>query len=213
MRYGLINFLILFLLPVSLFAQYDECDCPQHPGKINKEIVEDFDLIFRGKIISIEQCKNKEKRVLFYGEELFKGERIPREIPLLISCEKACSFQFELEEEWLIYAREDSTLPYFWRAELCERSRKIPIPGKEDPHILYNDMRYDEERAYLIKNVHPKPIFIENEDLKIIEQEGLKVIDANRDITLNHVPTKIILLAISLVFMLGLIFFMKKWMK
>lgn len=215
MKFGKINlfFFLLFILPFSSFAQHEDCDCPEHPGKVNKPIIEQFDLIFKGNVIDIQDCKDEKRIVIFRGSELFKNDLTPKEIPLLIKCNKACSFNFSLNEEWLIYAHEDSTTPYQWTAELCERSRKFPLNSKEDSYTLYNEQTYEEELKHLRKNVHPKPIFIDNKDLDLIQEEELKVIDANRDITIKDVNLKLTLLGISFLCVIIFFFLSKRWFK
>ncbi|HEY8366598.1 MAG TPA: hypothetical protein VIL57_05575 [Bacteroidia bacterium] len=214
-KFGKINLLVILLLilNIKLWAQHEDCDCPEHPGRISKSKIEKFDLIFKGNVLEIGKCQNNIQKVLFRGTELFKGDLIPRELTLELSCHTACSFEFNKNEEWLIYAHNDSTKEFIWTANVCERSRKYPFNIKEDSYTLYNEQTYEEEIKYLRSNVHPKPLFIENKDLELVQQEELTVIDANRDITIKDVRTKAILLGVSLAFVLAIFFVTKRWFK
>lgn len=199
-KFGTIKFIlfsIFFISPLFALAQHEECDCPEHPGKVNKKIIESFDLIFRGSVKEIHTCENQKQKVIFQGLELFRNDLTPWEISLEVNCNQACAFQFNTGEEWLIYAHEDSTQKSVWTAQVCERSRKVPKSKQDDAYTLYNDMSFQEELSHLRLNVHPKPLFIDNKDLEIVYQDELKVIDANRDITTKDVPTKLILLGVS----------------
>lgn len=201
------------LMSLSVWAQHEECDCPEHPGEVNKAVVESYDLVFRGKVQQAGNCTNGTASAVFEGLELFRGEKVPRYVTLNYSCGKACSYDFEKGTEWLLYARNDSVNTGRYLITFCERSRRFIADKKDDSYTMFNDMSWDEELAYLRKKVHPKPIFIENSDVQKIEEQNLKVIDANRDITIRDANKKMILIGISFLVMIIFILAFKKWFK
>jgi|GEM_PF-607031 len=213
---GQIKLLLLSLLlslSLPLAAQHEECDCPEHPGEVNKSIVESYDLIFRGKVQDAGICRNKTAAAVFKGLELFRGQQVPEQLSLLYNCGSACTYAFEKNDEWLVYARKDSIAPGNYRIVYCERSRRFSADKKDDSYTMYNDMSWDEELKYLRKKVHPKPLFIANSDVEKIQNENLKVIDANRDITIRDSRKKMILIAVSFAVMVLFILAFKKWFR
>lgn len=214
-RYGLTDLLLVLclLLAIPAAAQNEECDCPGHPGEINKDVVESYDLIFRGQVKEPGSCRNDTASALFEGLELFRGEKVPRSIRLDYRCGSACSYAFVPGDEWLVYARNDSADAGRCIITYCERSRRFIADKKNDSYTMFNDMTWEEELKYLRKKVHPKPLFIENSDIERIESENLKVIDSNRDITIRDARKKMIIIGISFAVMVIFILAFKKWFK
>jgi hypothetical protein len=200
--------LIAFLLSgIQAFA----CDCPVHPGKLTKSKTDSFDVILRGKIILPFPCSGKESQTRFEGLELFKGMGIPRILEVTHDCKSACRMPFEKEQEWLLFIKSDTSKGTY-RVTYCERNRLAPTNVKNDDYTLYNEMSYQEELIWLRQNMLPV-YFLEPEEVETVIKQDLTIIDQNRNIRFATDTEKVFIVAGSFLFMIVLIWVMRRILK
>lgn len=203
----LIGLVLLSLLGVGTsFA----CDCPVHPGRLDKKKTDSFDVILRGKVMLSFPCSGKESQTRFEGLELFKGKGIPRILEVTHDCASACKMPFEKEQEWLLFLHADSSGNY--RVAYCERNRPLPSNPKEDAHTLYNEMSYTEEVTWLRAGMLPV-YFLEPEQAETVIKQDLTIIDQNRNIRFATNRQKIMIVIGSFGFMVVLIWIIRRFLK
>lgn len=189
------------------------CDCPIHPGKLTKTKTDSFDVIMRGKVSLPFPCSGKESQTRFEGLELFKGKGIPRVIEITHDCQSACRMPFEKEQEWLLFLKLDSVNGKAnFKVTYCERSRVKPSKVQDDEHTLYNEMSYVEELDWLRQNMLPV-YFLEPEEVEAVIKQDLTIIDQNRNIRYANNTEKIMIVIGSFLFMIVLIWIMRRFLK
>lgn len=203
-------FLTAFL-PLSLFLTAAACDCPVHPGKLTKTKTDSFPVIMRARVVLPFPCSGQESQTRFEGIELFKGKGIPRVLEITHDCKSACRMPFEKEQEWLLFIRTDSAQKEY-RVTYCERNRPKPSDPKRDDYTLYNEMSYEEEVRWLRKNMLPA-FFLEPEQAKTVITRDLTIIDQNRDMRYATDTQKIFIVAGSFLFMILLIWVVRRILK
>lgn len=202
--------LFLFIFPFFC-AVANDCDCPNHPGKVSRKIIDIYPVIFQGFVDSSSACRSGFAKAYFTGIELYKGEKIPLHLSVKFRCEGSCKMEFNPGEIWLIYANCDSLTREF-NVEYCERSRRYYAKNTDDVHIMYNESTFKEESEYL-KSILLPAYFIEEADLKKIEAEQLKVITQNRELEFANGEQKIWILLGSTIFIILLIFVVKRFLR
>lgn len=129
-------FIIFFLRTLNAFA----CQCPL--TALGLEESNKYEVIFKGKVISVETCKDKFGTAIFEVEELYKGNA-SKKFTVLFECGVECAQEFSAGEEWIIYSRYkqiDKAL-----MDWCSRSRKFFKNPKEDFYaVTYGNDYYDE---------------------------------------------------------------------
>lgn len=203
----------IILLVLALFAGGSAwaCDCPVHPGKLNKDKTDSFDIILRGKVILSYPCSGKESQTRFEGLELFKGQAVPRILEITHDCASACRMPFEKEQEWLLFIHADSSKSTY-RVTYCERNRPRPGDLSQDDYTLYNEMSYEEELKWLRGNMLPV-YFLEPEQVEQVIKQDLTVIDQNRNIRFATNTQKIFIVLGSFAFMIVLIWVVRRFLK
>ncbi len=204
-------FLLFLIFFPFLLGMANDCDCPNHPGKLNRKIIDVYPLVFQGFVDSSSACHNGYSKAFFTGIELYKGEKIPLHLSIKFKCEGSCKMEFSPGDIWLIYANLDSLTREF-SVEYCERSRRYYAKNADDVHIMYNESTFKEETEYL-KSILLPAYFIEETDLKKIEAEKLKVITQNRELEFASGEQKIWILLGSTVFIILLIFVVKRFLR
>lgn len=204
-------FLLFLFCSQFLITFANDCDCPNHPGKISRKIIDIYPVIFQGFADSSSACANGKAKAFFTGIELYKGEKIPLHLSINFKCEGSCKMEFNPGEIWLIYANRDS-LTKELSVEYCERSRRYYSKNTDDVHIMYNESTFKEETEYL-KSILLPAYFIEESDLNKIEAEKLKVITQNRELEFASGEQKIWILLGSTVFIILLIFVVKRFLR
>lgn len=109
-----------------------------------------YEIIFRGKIVSVKDCGDKFGEAIFEIEELYKGNAT-KEFKVLFECDVECAQKFNPGEEWIIYSRykQIDNAKMDW----CSRSRKYFKVDKEDFYaVTYGNDYYDEVK-FLHKNL------------------------------------------------------------
>lgn len=205
-----VPFLIVGFL-LSLNINMLACDCPVHPGRLNRDKTDSFDVIMRGKVMLSFPCSGKETQTRFSGLELFKGKGIPNILEVTHDCSSACKMPFEKEEEWLLFLRRDS-ITNTYSVSYCERNRKYIDNPKNDQYTMYNEMSYTEEVTWLRKNMLPV-YFLEPEQAETVIKQDLTIIDQNRNIRFASNTQKIVIIVGSFGFMVLLIWLIRRFLK
>jgi len=112
-------YLFLFTLFFSNAAY--SCSC-EPPGKIDDQQYNKCDVIFSGKVISI-QKKQWMKEITFEIQMRFKGIQKPSKITITTSAqESTCGISPKLGEEWLIFAYREKE---GFQTSLCTRTKSM----------------------------------------------------------------------------------------
>lgn len=204
-KYILYIILILWALihiNLKLFA----CDCGEQLPVFSKEETEKYDLIFIGKIDSINHGK-KTGVAWFKGIKLYKG-LAPPVIKIYFDDYTSCKMPFQSNDTWMIYANKDSINGY-WKVDYCSRTRKYPNQNEMDEYTIYSNITFDKEEQ-LLAEIYPLKDFIHPDKLSDIQENKKTVIDANRDLMHANNKHKIILLIISLVGVILIYIILKK---
>ncbi len=124
------------------------CQCPL--TTLSLEECNKYDIIYRGKIISVEPCTNQKSQAVFEILELYKG-RVNTKFKVLFDCKVECAQEFNPGEEWIIYSnyKQADNAKMDW----CSRSRKLIKNEKEDFYAVTYGNSYDEELDFLRKNL------------------------------------------------------------
>ncbi len=139
MKAGALKLFFLFLLFFNAYTSY-ACQCPL--TTLGLEESNKYEVIFKGKVVSVETCKDKFGTAIFEVEELYKGNA-SKKFTVLFECGVECAMEFSEGEEWIIYSnykQVDKAL-----MDWCSRSRKFFKNSKEDFYaVTYGNDYYDE---------------------------------------------------------------------
>lgn len=120
------------------------CQCPV--TTLNGAETNKYDLIFRGKITSINLKENTNSEAIFELSELYKGNS-RKQFKILYNNADPCKLDLRIGEEWIIYTNykqiDNAQLDF------CSRSRKFFKNVKEDFFHVNTGITYDEEVRYL----------------------------------------------------------------
>lgn len=132
---------LVILFCLGLFYS-KACQCPL--TRLGMEEVNKYDIIFKGKIISVVNCDHKYGEAVFEIEELYKGNTT-KTFKVLFECDVECAMAFNAGDEWIIYSKYkqiDNAL-----MDWCSRSRKFFKNDKEDFYTInYGNDYYDEAK-------------------------------------------------------------------
>lgn len=132
---------IIFLFFFSLlFLKAQACQCPL--TQLSVDECAKYEIIFKGKIVSVVDCDLKFGEALFEIEELYKGNA-GKQFKVLFECNVDCAQKFAVGDEWIIYSRykQIDNAKMDW----CSRSRKFFKIDKEDFYTYtYGNDYYDE---------------------------------------------------------------------
>lgn len=134
-------FIFLFFVTAKIsFA----CQCPI--TTLNEAEISKYEIIFKGKIISVNLKETGNSEAIFSIDELYKGNST-QQFTVLFDNSDACKIELKAGEEWIIY----SNYVQINKAKLdfCSRSRKFIKNIKEDFFAVTTGMSYDEELRYL----------------------------------------------------------------
>lgn len=116
------------------------CQCPL--TSLGLEESNKYEIIFKGKVISVTTCNSNFGTAIFELEELYKGNAT-KQFKVLFECGVECAMDFNEGEEWIIYSnykQVDKALMNW-----CSRSRKFFKNEKEDFYTsTYGNDYYDE---------------------------------------------------------------------
>lgn len=205
--------LIFMLIPLGMAWGSQACDCPVHPGKLNKDKTDSFDIIMRARVVLPFPCSKKESQTRFEGLELFKGKAVPRVLEITHDCASSCRMPFGKDQEWLLFIHTDSAKGHTdYRVTYCERNRLMYDLPENDKYTLYNEMSYKEELNWLRANMLPA-YFLEPEEVETVIRQDLTIIDQNRNIRFATNTEKIMIVLGSFGFMVVLIWVMRRFLK
>jgi hypothetical protein len=158
---------LLFIL-ILQSAWLMACECP--PLKpISKELANDYDIIFLGKVDSVSATTDGISSAYFTVEELYKG-RAGKHLAVDFDGVSACMMSFAKNEEWIIYAsyqRFDVV-----SVKLCSHSRKQVNASEQDFYAAAAQRTFAQEQDFLKSAFGIQP-FIEKEAWNK-EQQDLK---------------------------------------
>jgi hypothetical protein len=135
------NFSLFLLLFFGCCATMGySCQCPL--TQLSLEECNKYEIIFKGKILTVIDCNDKFGEAMFEVEELYKGNAT-KEFKVLFECDVECAQKFRPGDEWIIYSRykQIDNAKMDW----CSRSRKFFKVDKEDFYTFtYGNDYYDE---------------------------------------------------------------------
>lgn len=136
------SLITVFVLCVINYS--NACQCP--PTILNKEECNKYDLIFKGKIISIKNCNHNLGEAIFEIDELYKGNA-SKKFTVLFNCDDGCSIQLNVGEEWIIHTnyKQINNALLNW----CSRSRKHFANLQEDFYYVNYGKTFDEDLTFL----------------------------------------------------------------
>lgn len=139
-----ICFLFVFVLFAGIMLSQTACQCPV--TVLSKSECNKYEIIFRGKVLSVAPCKNKPGVAVFEVNDLFKGN-LTKTFKILFSCDDPCARPFQEGEEWIIYSRfkQIDNAMIDW----CSRSRKFIKLETEDYYLVTHGISYDDEIKFL----------------------------------------------------------------
>ncbi len=138
-------FLTCFFLP-GLKVQ--ACQCP--PTSLSIQECDKYEIIFRGKIISVKNCDHRFGEAMFELDELFKGNAT-KTFKVLFDCNEECAQTLLPGEEWIIYSRykQIDNAKLDW----CSRSRKHFDNERQDFYAVNYGNDYLDELRFLRDNL------------------------------------------------------------
>lgn len=131
--------ILLFLFSL-LFQHAQACQCPL--TQLSLDECNKYEIIFKGKVVSVVDCDLKFGEALFEIDELYKGNA-GKQFKVLFECHVECAQKFTVGDEWIIYSRykQIDNAKMDW----CSRSRKFFKIDKEDFYTYtYGNDYYDE---------------------------------------------------------------------
>ena len=119
------------------------CSCLP-PGKIDDIQFNKYDLIFKGKVVSIKK-KNEVVSILFQVEDYYKGNKYSKTIKVAtVAYESACGITVKRGEEWLVYAFFSNNE---YNTNLCTRTKNMnPKAWNYDKLELKEDIEFLENK-------------------------------------------------------------------
>lgn len=145
------HFLKIFFLSFILLFKPESniaCQCPL--TELGRVECDKYEIIFKGKIVSVTPCDNKFGVAVFEVEELYKGNAT-KQFKVLFECGIECAQQFSEGEEWVIYSRYKQIDKAMM--DWCSRSRKFFKNDKEDFYSVTYGNDYEEEVKFLRKKL------------------------------------------------------------
>lgn len=120
------------------------CQCPI--TTLNEAETNKYEIIFKGKIVSVNIKETGNSEAVFSVHELYKGNSGER-FTVLFDNTDACKIEMKAGEEWIIYSNYVQINKA--KIDFCSRSRKYIKNAKEDFFTEITGMNYDEELRYL----------------------------------------------------------------
>jgi hypothetical protein len=158
----MLNKLFLFTFFFSVFTSGSKaCQCPL--TRLSTEECDKYEIIFKGKILSVVDCGHKFGEAVFEVEELYKGNAT-KEFKVLFECNVECAQKFNSGEEWIIYSRYKQLDNA--KMDWCSRSRKFFKIDKEDFYtVTYGNDYYDEVK-FLRENLGIHRLLVQEKSQK-----------------------------------------------
>ena len=149
-------FLLLFFLGTCSIVV--ACQCPL--SGLSMEECNKYEVIFKGKILSVTPCGSKFGEAMFDVEELYKGNT-EQQFKVLFDCNEDCAYNFQVGEEWIIYSRykQINNAKMDW----CSRSRRLFKNDKEDYYTATYGNDYADEVEFLQENLGLHRVMVKKE--------------------------------------------------
>ncbi|PBQ32436.1 hypothetical protein CNR22_11865 [Sphingobacteriaceae bacterium] len=141
-----VNFILFFIF--SCYTPLKACQCPL--TVLSLEECNKYEIIFKGKILSVANCDHKFGEAIFEVEELYKGVAT-QEFKVLFDCNEECMQKFSVGDEWIIYSRYKQVDNA--KMDWCSRSRKFFKVDKEDFYTVTYGNDYFDEVQFLQKTL------------------------------------------------------------
>ncbi|MBL0048448.1 MAG: hypothetical protein IPP32_10180 [Bacteroidetes bacterium] len=183
-KFFLLNFVLL------QFASLLACDCKQQSPLTIVECIK-FDAILQCKIDSVSSCNT---RSIAYTQviEVYKGVQHGA-VQLSFDCSSSCQMSFAKGERWLVYGKLNAL--HQLEVNFCDRNRKYFAAAKDDYFAVNTGLSFEDEIAYLKKNIGFK--------VKNAQHPSGKSIDiTQRENALGSGGNNLLLLLASLIFFL-----------
>ena len=175
------------------------CKCPAIEP-INKNICNQYNVIFYGKVDSVNNCPSNGISTAFFTIlNLYKGA-VTQNVKIDFDCASECLMSFGKEENWIIYASYQKF--DLLTVSICEHSRK-KFENRKDDYFELNAKRSFEEELLFLNEALGNKEFAKVNDLNQIQ---------NTFKPRNDQPSganKLILLIISLLSMLLVGYYIK----
>lgn len=136
---------LIFLVFLFLSFKAFSCSCVRPKGSFKQQVKWSFsnnNLIFTGKVISIEQIPTKKEKVFIGGylnvilevKEVFKGKLSTKKIDVYTSSSGAsCGYSFIKGESYLVYNHKYENK---YHTGLCSRNQNLKSVKKKEKKIL-----------------------------------------------------------------------------
>jgi hypothetical protein len=131
---------IFFFFLVHFFS--NACECPH--TELSLRECDKYELIFKGKVLSVKNCGDRPGEAIFEVQDLYKGNAT-KGFKIIFDCKGECALGFNAGEEWIIYTsyKQIDNAKMDW----CSRSRKHFSNDKEDFYLVnYGNDFYEEEK-------------------------------------------------------------------
>jgi hypothetical protein len=140
----------LLLVVTAFFSVASALGCQCPPSSLSIEECNKYEIIFKGKILSVKTCGDKFGEAVFEIEDLYKGNA-SKNFTVLFECNTECYQQFLAGEEWIIYSRYKQVNNA--KMDWCSRSRKFFNNLGEDFYMVNYGNDYDDEVKFLRDNL------------------------------------------------------------
>ena len=161
------KFLYAFLILNFTFQSAQACQCPN--STLSLDECAKYEIIFKGKIISVKECDSNFGEAIFEVEELYKGNAT-KKFKVLFECGGSCDMKFLPGEEWVIYSRYKQLKNALM--DWCSRSRKFYKNEKLDFYTVnygndyYTELKFLREKLGLHRVVVEKVQTSENRNIR-----------------------------------------------
>lgn len=158
-------YLVIFLIVYLLDSK--ACDCPH--TSLSLEECSKYEIIFKGRVVSVKNCENKYGEAVFEIDELYKGDAA-KNFKVLFECKVPCAQQFNVGDEWVIYSiyKQVNNAMMNW----CSRSRKFFKVEKLDFYTVnygndyYDEVKFLREKLGLHRFIKEEKASTENRNIK-----------------------------------------------
>lgn len=188
--------LILFFFSTGVPARLMACQCPVTVLSLAE--CNNYEVIFRGKVLAVKLCDNKPGEATVEVLELYKGYA-EKTFKIMFNCSDPCFYEFKPGEEWIIYSRYKQVNTALM--DYCSRSRRYFASSKEDYYTASNGNDYEDELKFLREKLGLH---------RLVESKQ------KSDYSRNNLPNStqsVIILLVSIAALLGFYFFFNRYLK
>ncbi len=188
--------LVLFFFCLGITGRIVACQCPVTVMSLQE--CEKYEVIFRGKVVSVTLCNNKPGEAFMEVLELYKGNA-EHKFKILFNCSEDCFYEFKPGEEWIIYSRYKQVNTALM--DYCSRSRRYFNNPKQDYYTATSGNDYEDEIKFLREKLGLHRL-IENKQ--------------NQDYSRNSLPNStqsVVILLVSIAALLLFYFIFSRYLK